>query len=172
MLTISRWRTLDVSVIHYAVYIGKGNINNVPYNFTGHTFRAQVREKTAVKGKEKKIILDLPVISAVPTNGVLRILVGRDVTSALKNFGPDELEWDLIALDPAGKDLDIITTEAAEIVTPATNPDSANFPNPSLPVGAIGAGITFIDVVDQAWLVIVKDGQIYHTPVAFGAPPP
>ena len=126
MLTIKRRRTFSFAGTFYTNYVEEDHPDNVPFNLTGGTARAQIREKKRGTGTtESTLIASLPVTIPSPTNGVLMINLSRAQTKALPNKSPDEIEWDLVFTDASGTDYTLVPTQPAQIITPPTNPIEA-----------------------------------------------
>lgn len=126
MLTIKRRRTFAFAGTFYEVYLGEDDPGNVPFNLTGGTARAQIREKKRGTGTtESTLIKSLPVTMPSPTTGVVMINLSRAQTKALPNKSPDEIEWDLVFTDASGNDYTLVPTQPAQIISPPTNPAEA-----------------------------------------------
>lgn len=192
MLVIQRRRTFTFTGTFYETYISEGNPGNVPFNLTGGTARAQIREKKRGKArKEAKIIANLNPIFPSPTTGVITISHTREFTTALTDRSADEIEWDLIFTDAAGRDWTLVPPQPVLIFTPPTNPldDSSDdfvpgggghiyHTHPINQVVGLQAalnalagqnkwedGVTEAGVNSDNELFIIKDGTEYYVPL-------
>lgn len=173
MLQIVRRRPLAFDCMHYYVYKGVGDPDNVVVDHTGWTVRAQLRENKVRPGKkELKVIANLNAFFPVESSGAVAIRHDEVFTRALKT--QTDLWFDIVGLDPDGVLYPILPPTPAEIVNLPTDPydNSSNdfipggggavyHTHPFSQITGFQTGITAISIDADGRLHVVKSGTDY-----------